>query len=326
MSKVLVTGGAGFIGYYFTKKLLENNFEVVSIDNLDDFYDINLKLDRLRLLGIETSEIAYGNPLISKKNNRLTFIKGDILDTELLSEITNETDIDYIAHFAARSGVRDSFDNYDVYIENNIRGTANILNIAAKMKIKNFLYTSSSSVVGNYNENDDSEDENPHSLYGTSKKAAEILAKTYSSKYRLPVTIARLFSVYGYMGRADGLILSSIDKIKKNQTLELNNNGNMWRDFIYIDDAIEILFRLMLSAPKEGYDLYEVGTGIPTRITDAIAMIEKNLGMKANVKYKNSHLGENVFSVADIEYLKKATGISGLVSFEKGIEKLLSVY
>ncbi len=209
MSNVLVTGGAGFVGYHFSKKILDNNFSTIILDNLDDYYDIELKLKRLSLLGIDTSEIKYGKEQKSKMYHNLGFVRGDICDKELVENLFSKNNLDYVVHMAARSGARNSFSNPLEYIKNNVEGTTNILDIANRYNVKHFLFTSSSSVYGNMEENKDTSEFKPISLYGATKLSAEIIAETYAKAKKLPITIARLFSVYGPLGRPDGFILNA---------------------------------------------------------------------------------------------------------------------
>ena len=178
MSNVLVTGGAGFVGYHFSKKILDNNFSTIILDNLDDYYDIELKLKRLSLLGIDTSEIKYGKEQKSKMYKNLVFVRGDICDKELVENLFSKNNLDYVVHMAARSGARNSFSNPLEYIKNNVEGTTNILDIANRYNIKHFLFTSSSSVYGNMEENKYISELKPISWYGATKLSAEIIAKT----------------------------------------------------------------------------------------------------------------------------------------------------
>lgn len=323
MSKVLVTGGAGFIGYYLSRKLIENYFTVIIIDNLDDYYDIDHKLRRLSLLGVDKNKIQYGKEVRSKIFDKLLFMKADIRDFELIKKIFSENSFKYVAHLAARSGARSSFDNPKAYVENNIDGFVNILEFSSKNKVDHLLFTSSSSVYGDMDNKNDTAMVNPKSLYGASKLSAEIIAKTYSKAKDLPVTIARLFSVYGPLGRPDGFVYKCLESIKKDQTIELYNNGNMWRDFIYIEDVVEMLFRLILTNPRRNFEIYDIGTGFLTKITEVIELIEKKLNKQVLIEKIPSVNNENIKIKAlnPIQF----RGIS-LLSLEQGLEKYLKEF
>lgn len=319
MSTVLVTGGAGFIGYHLTRKLVQNNFSVIIIDNLDDFYDVDLKIKRLSLLGIDGSKFGFEKRLESTiYNNRLIFIKGDICDKNLVDSIFQEDKITYVVHLAAKSGSRNSFQNPQLYVRNNVEGFINILQASVNNKVDHLLFTSSSSVYGSMSLDGTVRKIEPVSLYGVTKRAAEVLAETYSKAKHFPVTIARLFSVYGPLGRPDGLIWKCIESIKKEQTIELYNNGNMWRDFIYIDDVVEVLFRKLLTVP-EYFEVFDLGTGEAHQITKVVQILEQFLKKKAKAEFVPMHFSESFFSKA----LNQNLSSFEFHNIEDGLKKLL---
>lgn len=324
MSNVLVTGGAGFVGYHLSKKILDNNFSTIILDNLDDYYDIELKLKRLSLLGIDTSEIKYGKEQKSKMYHNLGFVRGDICDKELVEDLFSKNNLDYVVHMAARSGARGSFSNPYEYIKDNIEGTANILNISTKHNIKHFVFTSSSSVYGNTSQdNENTIQLKPISLYGATKLSAEIISETYSRAKNLPVTICRLFSVYGPLGRPDGFICKSIESIKNEISIELFNSGEMWRDFIYIKDVTEILFRILLSKPENNFKVYDIGTGVATKITDIIHVLEKVLGKKANIKNVAGDKSESTIAKAHKDLMFRGLDLQKMTDLEENLRDFL---
>lgn len=325
MSFTLLTGGAGFVGYHFSKKLLDNNFSVVIVDNLDDFYDINYKLQRLSFMGIDSAQLLYGNELVSKTYPNLKFIRGDICDKALLEKVFIENNIEYVVHMAARSGARGSFSNPHEYVKDNIDGTTNLLDISSKNHVRHFVFTSSSSVYGNLASEDDKIELKPVSFYGTTKLAAEIISESYSRCMGLPVTIGRLFSVYGPFGRPDGFISKCVQSLKNDITIELFNNGNMWRDFIYIDDAVEILFRMMLSKPANNFGIYDVGTGVAIKIRDVVETLERILGRKAKIKTVGNDSSEVISVKAHKELMFGNVDIQAPNNLEANLRKFVSI-
>jgi len=323
MSNVLVTGGAGFVGYHFSKKILDNNFSTIIIDNLDDYYDIELKLKRLSFLGINASEIKYGKEQKSKTYHNLSFVRGDICDKELVENLFSKNNLDYVVHMAARSGARDSFSNPVEYIKNNVEGTTNMLDIANRYNIKHFLFTSSSSVYGNMEENKDISELKPISLYGATKLSAEIIAQTYAKAKKLPITIARLFSVYGALGRPDGFIFKCIESIKNEISIELFNNGEMWRDFIYVKDVSEILFRILLSIPESGFKVYDVGSGKATKITEVLQILEEILGKKSIIKNISGSKNESIITKAHKELIYQNVNLEKISDLKANLKDFL---
>ncbi len=324
MSNVLVTGGAGFVGYHFSKKILDNNFSTIILDNLDDYYDIELKLKRLSLLGIDTSEIKYGKEQKSKMYKNLVFIRGDICDKELVENLFSKNNLDYVVHMAARSGARGSFSNPYDYIKDNIEGTANILNISTKHHIKHFVFTSSSSVYGNTSQdNENTIQLKPISLYGATKLSAEIISETYSRAKNLPVTICRLFSVYGPLGRPDGFIFKCIESIKNEISIELFNNGEMWRDFIYVKDVSEILFRILLTIPERGFKVYDVGSGKATKIIEVLQILEEILGKKSIVKNISGSKNESIITKAHNELIYQDVNLEKISDLKANLKDFL---
>jgi UDP-glucuronate 4-epimerase len=246
----LVTGAAGFIGYYLSKRLLEEGYIVIGIDNLNDYYDVNLKLTRLSLL---------------KEKNNFAFKKIDISNKEDLDVLFNEYHFDYVVHLAAQAGVRYSIDHPDIYIQSNIIGTYNILEMCRHHPVKHFVYASSSSVYGANKkvpfEETDFVD-HPVSLYAATKKSNELMAHTYSHLYNIPSTGLRFFTVYGPMGRPDMAYYSFTDKYFKGESIKIFNNGDfkndMYRDFTYVDDIVLGILKVIDTPPIQVSPMHRV--------------------------------------------------------------------
>ena len=239
---VLVTGAAGFIGFHTCKKLIEKGFNVIGFDNLNPYYNVKLKKDRL-------IEIDSLNP----KNSKWKFIKGDLINKKILIRIFKKFNPSVVIHLAAQAGVRYSLENPDSYIKSNIVGFNNILECCREFPLEHFLYASSSSVYGGNKKIPFSEIDsvdNPISLYAATKKSNELMAHAYSHLFKIPSTGMRLFTVYGPWGRPDMAPMIFAQSICNNKPIKIFNNGKMSRDFTYIDDVIEAIFRLMKSIPK----------------------------------------------------------------------------
>ena len=236
MSKnILITGVAGFIGFYLSKKIINNEIKVIGIDNLNDYYDINLKEKRLELLNLKSS-----------KNKNWKFIKTDLVNKKILLEIFNEYKPETVIHLAAQAGVRYSLENPEAYINSNILGFSNILECCKISKVRNLFYASSSSVYGGnskvpYKETDSVN--HPVSIYAATKRSNELMAHTYSHLYNIRATGMRFFTVYGPWGRPDMAPMIFADSILNEKTINIFNNGDMSRSFTYIDDVIDIIMK-----------------------------------------------------------------------------------
>jgi UDP-glucuronate 4-epimerase len=277
--KVLVTGSAGFIGYYVTKRLLSENYEVIGVDNLNEYYDVNLKKKRLSLLN-EISDFYFYHLDLTEKNS--------------LEKIFQTHNFNYVIHLAAQAGVRYSIDNPDTYIQSNIIGTYNILEMCRYYPVKHLVYASSSSVYGDnikvpFEESDFVD--NPVSLYAATKKTSELIAYTYSHLYKIPSTGLRFFTVYGPMGRPDMAYYKFLDNFFNKKTIKIYNNGNlkndMLRDFTYIDDIVEGVIRILIKPPKDLHVMHRVlniGNNKPEKLMDFIQTLEDCLSEKLNKK------------------------------------------
>jgi UDP-glucuronate 4-epimerase len=286
---------------------------VLGIDNINDYYDTSLKLDRLRIL---------------KKYQNFSFVKGSIENHELLESLFEQNDIDIVVNLAAQPGVRYSFKNPQTYIQSNLVGFANILECCKKHPIKHLIYASSSSVYGNNRKAPSSVSDrvdHPISLYAATKKANELMAYTYSHIYKLPTTGLRFFTVYGPWGRPDMAAIKFSNAIVKQQPIEVYNYGKMKRDFTYIDDVIESVFRLIKKGPPTEsfsfYKIYNIGNQQPVALHDFIQMLEAQLGKKAILTLLPLQPGEVLETYADIDELLNDINYKPATPIEEGISK-----
>jgi UDP-glucuronate 4-epimerase len=311
--RIFVTGCAGFIGFHLSQRLLEEGIKVLGIDNINDYYDTSLKLDRLSIL---------------KKDPNFSFVRGSIENLELLESLFEQHDIDIVVNLAAQPGVRYSFTNPQTYIQSNLVGFANILECCKKQRIKHLIYASSSSVYGNNQKAPSSVSDcvdHPISLYAATKKANELMAYTYSHIYKLPTTGLRFFTVYGPWGRPDMAAFKFSTAIMKQQPIEVYNYGKMKRDFTYIDDVIESVFRLIKKVPPTKsisfYKVYNIGNQQPVALQDFIQLLEKQLGKKAIVTLLPLQPGEVLETYADIGELLNDIHYKPSTPIEEGIAK-----
>ena len=344
-SKILISGSAGFIGYHLTKMLCEKGHSIVGFDNINDYYDINLKLARLNELGIDTNSIEYGKVMNSRKYPNLKFIKLGLEDRDKISELFNAEQFDYVCHLAAQAGVRYSIENPHAYAESNLVGFVNILEGCRHNKVKHLIYASSSSVYG-LNEKmplstSDTTD-HPISLYAATKKANELMAHSYSHIYSLPTTGLRFFTVYGPWGRPDMSPMIFATAIKKNKPLKVFNYGKMMRDFTYIDDIVEGVVKVIfqpaqrnqewnLSHPSSSsseapYRIYNIGNSSPIQLLYFIEIMEKTMGKSAIKEYLPMQAGDVINTYADISDLKKNFGFQPSTAIEEGTKKFIDWY
>ena len=284
--QVLVTGVAGFIGMHIAKQLLENGCKVVGIDNLNDYYDIELKKSRLSQLNC--------------KSYNFTFEKIDINETEKISNFFKKHKFELVIHLAAQAGVRYSIENPHIYIDTNIKGFLNILESCKDQNIKNLIYASSSLVYGNNSDTDFKEldDTNePISLYGATKKSNELMAFTYSNLYNINIIGLRFFTVYGPWGRPDMALFKFTHAILQDNPIQIYNNGKMIRDFTYIDDVVESVSRIVMKIKENSlenvkHNIYNIGSENPMPLMDYITVLEKTLGKSAKKIFIQAQLGD----------------------------------
>tara|TARA_Y100001954_G_scaffold239581_1_gene315986 strand:- start:6758 stop:7777 length:1020 start_codon:yes stop_codon:yes gene_type:complete len=296
--KILVTGAAGFIGYHLCEKLLENKFSIIALDNINDYYDVNLKLSRLKNLGINTQKALIFNQYVKSDlhGEDLIFIRMNLEDTSL-KNVFSDFKISTVCNLAAQAGVRYSIENPKAYIDSNIIGFSNILECCRNFSVKRLVYASSSSVYGKnkdvpFEENQNVD--NPISLYAASKKSNELMAYTYSHLYGFETIGLRFFTVYGPWGRPDMALFLFTKAIFENKKINVYNYGNHSRDFTYIDDIVEGVYNTISKDSKnsDSYKLYNIGNSKPVELMDFINLIEKNLGKKANKKMLPMQAGD----------------------------------
>lgn len=331
IKKIFVTGVAGFIGYHLTKRLIQEGYIVCGIDNLNDYYDIKLKESRLKELGIDKVDDIKS---ISKDGNFI-FYKIDLINKQNITKIFLSNKFLTIIHLAAQAGVRYSIDNPDKYIESNIIGFYNILEIARQFKIRNLLFASSSSVYGNNSKMpfiETEETSQPESLYAATKKSNEVMAYSYSKLYNFNTIGLRFFTVYGPWGRPDMSPFLFANAIVNNEKINLFNNGNMERDFTYIDDIIDGILSLNEYYTRSKCDknnhseIYNIGKGNSVKILDFIEEIEKNLSSKANLNQMPMQMGDVYKTYSSTNKLRKLTGYSAKVNIETGVKYFIDWY
>lgn len=314
--KVLITGCAGFIGFHLSNQLLKKNIEVVGIDNLNSYYDVSLKKNRLKKL---------------KKYNKFNFYKFDLINKNKLNLILKKNKIKYIVHLAAQAGVRYSIENPETYFKNNLEVFFNIMDLSKENKIKHFIFASTSSVYGEnkkfpLSENDNSD--NPISFYAATKKANEVMAHSYSYIYKLPCTALRFFTVYGPYGRPDMALFKFTKNIIENKKIDLFNKGKHLRDFTYVDDIVNGIYSLIKkpSKNKTPYNIFNIGNGKSRKLMDYLKNIEKKLGKKALIKNLPLQKGDIIKTHSDISSIKKYSKYTPSTDIDKGISEFIDWY
>ncbi|MBS0916720.1 NAD-dependent epimerase [Providencia rettgeri] len=326
--KYLITGCAGFIGFRLSECLLQNGHSIIGIDNLNNYYDPSLKNSRLDIL---------------KKHSNFSFISLDITNKENVTRLCIDENFDRVIHLAAQAGVRYSLENPFAYADSNLTGHLAILESCRQAKVKHLVYASSSSVYGvtdNMPFNTDMPTDHPVSLYAATKKANELMAHSYSHLYQLPTTGLRFFTVYGPWGRPDMALFKFTKAILTGEPIDVYNNGNLSRDFTFIDDIVEGIIRISdiipqadlensPSSPAQSsapYRLYNIGNGQPVKLTNFITALEKSLGKKAIKNFLPMQAGDVYTTWADTEDLFNATGYRPQVSIEQGVQAFVDWY
>jgi UDP-glucuronate 4-epimerase len=329
-NNVLITGAAGFIGFHLSQKLLSENYKVIGLDNVNDYYDVNLKRSRLKLL---------------QASENFTFHEVDLADSKAVNGVFANNTISYVVNLAAQAGVRYSIVNPHAYIQSNVVGFLNVLEACRHNKIKHLLYASSSSVYGANKNMPFSVHHNvdhPLSLYAASKKANELMAHSYSALYGLPTTGLRFFTVYGPFGRPDMALFLFTKAILENRPIDVYNNGKMMRDFTYVDDIVESLSRLITRVPQPNvswtgmkpdpatsfapYQLFNIGNNRPTDLLKFIELIEQRLGRKAQKNYLPLQDGDVPETYADVEDLFATINFKPVTTVEYGVGKFIDWY
>ena len=329
--KILITGTAGFIGYHLTKRLAVEDHSILSIDNINDYYDVDLKYARLADIGFDRASVEMsgkGHFAVSSIFPKVRFGKIDLCDMEHLLGLFSEESFDVVLHLAAQAGVRYSLINPNIYISGNIQGFLNILEAARLHPPRHLIYASSSSVYGlnskiPFSENDAVD--KPASLYAATKRSGELITFTYSHLYRIPSTGLRFFTVYGPWGRPDMSPIIFAKSITEGKPINVFNNGNMMRDFTFIDDIIEGIIRVMNKIPDgNGKDsvpavIYNIGNSGPVQLMDFIHTLEEELGKKALINYLPMQAGDVCSTWADCSALERDTGFRPNTSLSEGL-------
>tara|TARA_Y100001968_G_scaffold288903_1_gene291519 strand:- start:6224 stop:7246 length:1023 start_codon:yes stop_codon:yes gene_type:complete len=332
---VLVTGSAGFIGFHICNRLIRDNKRVIGFDNLNNYYDPQLKESRIEALNKE----------LKSNTNQFSFFKGDLEDIKRLKEIFNQFKPEIVINLAAQAGVRYSLENPQAYISSNIVGFVNILECCRQYDVKHLIYASSSSVYGGNTVMPFSEKhsvDHPVSIYAATKKSNELMAHTYSHLYGLPTTGLRFFTVYGPWGRPDMALFLFTKAILNNEPINIFNNGKMIRDFTYIDDVIESLSRLIDKIPSKNnnfdkksmspseswapFKVFNIGNSTPTELMDYISEIEKNLGIKAIKNFLEMQPGDVQATSSDTSSLEKWIRFKPNTTIEEGVKSFISWY
>ena len=341
--RVLITGSAGFIGFHLVERLMKDDgCEIVGLDNINNYYDVNLKFSRLKESGIPQGKIEYNNFVTSKKNSKYRFIQLNLEDKVNILQLFQNEKFDFVIHLAAQAGVRYSLINPESYIQSNIVGFLNILEGCKQIKVKHFVYASSSSVYGLNTKVPFSTFANvdhPISLYAATKKADELIAHSYSYLYNLPTTGLRFFTVYGPWGRPDMAFFKFTKAILNEEPIDIYNNGNMIRDFTYIDDVIEGIYKVISHIPKPKetidddpssstapYKIYNIGNSTPVLLMDFIKAIEKNLGKTAKKNFLPLQPGDMIITNSDVSDLEKDLGYKPSTILEEGVHKFIEWY
>jgi len=343
--KILVTGACGFIGFHLVKKLLKTGFIVVGIDNVNDYYDVNLKYGRLQNLGINLNGIEYNKCIQSDALENFHFIKLDICDNPNLENVFSENNFERVINLAAQPGVRYSLINPRAYVETNVLGFFNVLDNCKKFNIEHFVFASSSSVYGlnekmPYSIHDNVD--HPVNIYAATKKSNELIAHSYSHLYNLPTTGLRFFTVYGPWGRPDMAYFLFTKSILDGKPIKVFNNGIMERDFTYIDDIVKGIV-MVLDRPAKAnehwsgkvpdpassvapYKLYNIGNNKPIKLMKLINQLEISLDKKAIIDFQPMQPGDIYKTWADVKELIDDFGYQPNTSIEKGISEFVDWY
>ena len=343
--KILITGTAGFIGFHLANYLIQRGDEVVGLDSINDYYDINLKYTRLQTAGIEKEDIEYNKLVPSSRHAKYSFIQLQLEDKGNLEKLFAAQQFDKVCNLAAQAGVRYSLSNPDAYINSNIVGFLNILECCRHNNVKHLAYASSSSVYGLNGKSPFATSDNvdhPISLYAASKKSNELMAHTYSHLFNIPTTGLRFFTVYGPWGRPDMALFLFTKAILENKPIQVFNNGNMVRDFTYIDDIVEGVVRVIDNPPAGNsswdahhpdpststapYKVYNIGNNNPVRLLDFIEAIEDNLGKKAEKQLLPMQPGDVAATCADVQDLVNNLHYKPNTKVQEGIKRFVEWY
>jgi len=324
--KILITGVAGFIGFHLALKLLKKNFLVVGVDNINNYYDIKLKIDRLKQIK-------------KLKNKKFIFYKADITQKSKIKKIFLKEKITYVINLAAQAGVRYSLKNPYAYIKNNLTGFFNILHLSKEFKIKHLIYASTSSVYGMNKKLpflENQEVNHPLQLYAATKRSNELMAHSYSYLYQLPTTGLRFFTVYGPWGRPDMALFLFVRNMLKKKPINIFNNGNHKRDFTYIDDIVDGIYKIIFKIPNSKnfeelqpnnssapFRILNIGNSKKVKLFSFIKEIENNLKVKAKKRYLNLQKGDVIDTWSNTREIKKITNFKSKITYKTGIKRFI---
>ncbi len=316
--KILITGCAGFIGFHLTYKILDNfNYSIFGIDNLNSYYDLRLKNQRIKKL--------------KNLNKKFKFSKIDIKNEKRIDKLFKVEKFDCVINLAAQAGVRYSIKHPEEYFSSNIKGFFNILCASKKFKVKHLIFASTSSVYGNQKKfpiKEDANTDKPLSFYAASKKSNEVMAYSFSNIYKIPVTCLRFFTVYGPLGRPDMALYKFVEKINKNEPIELFNNGEHIRDFTYIDDVVNYMISIIKKPYKNiiPYQVLNIGSNKPKSLKYFLKIIQKNFNKKVKFQKKNLQIGDVYKTHADNTKLIKLINKNFYTPIDIGIKRFINWY
>lgn len=332
--RVLITGSAGFIGHHLVLALRHQHYDIVGLDNLNEYYDIELKYGRLAEQGFDHLQIRPHYCVDSKLSSNIAFAHLDLTDRTALEQLFQEKQFDVVVNLAAQAGVLYSLENPAAYVESNLIGFANLLEACRRYPVRHLLFASSSSVYGMNAEipfSASHSTDQPISFYAATKKANEVMAYSYAHLYKIPSTGMRFFTVYGPWGRPDMAYFHFAKSILEGQTIRLYNQGDMWRDFTYVGDVTTAILKLMRVPPKSGagdkkaapYRLYNIGNNKPVQLMELVALLERRLKKKANLELLPMQPGDVPVTYADVDALVAAIGYRPRTSLKAGIDRFM---
>jgi UDP-glucuronate 4-epimerase len=345
MQKILVTGTAGFIGFHLTARLVKEGYDVVGLDIINDYYDINLKYSRLRFLGIDKDQVKLNRKVSSSVHSNLHFMRSDLADHEFIVKMMQSESFDYVVNLAAQAGVRYSIDNPLAYTHSNVDGFLSILEGARHSRVKHLVYASTSSVYGLNTAmplKETTPTEHPMALYAATKKANEMMAHSYSHLFDLPTSGLRFFTVYGPWGRPDMALFLFAEAMRKEEPINVYNHGKMIRDFTYVDDIVESITRLVVKPPKRNddwdgnapridsssapYRIFNIGNGSPIELMRYIEAVESSIGITGKYNMMDIQPGDVPATHADTGALEEYIGFKPQTTIEDGVKQFIDWY
>jgi UDP-glucuronate 4-epimerase len=324
--KILVTGAAGFIGYHTVNKFINEGYEVVGLDNINDYYSPQLKYERLSNLGIDQDSIKWFETTTSTLYSNLKFVRIDISDKFQLLNLFKEYSFDIVINLAAQAGVRYSIENPDVYMNSNVIGFYNILEACRKYPVTKLVHASSSSIYGDNSKipfSEEDKTDSPVSLYAATKKSNELMGHSYNHLYKIPITCLRFFTVYGPWGRPDMAPMLFAKAILNNKPINIFNNGEMERDFTYVDDIVNGIFYTAFNIEK-GFKVLNIGNGSPVNLMKFINILEEELGKVSKKNFMPMQAGDVKLTYSDTTKLKEECSYNPETTLKAGVNKFVS--